>query len=368
MEVKCYCCDNEITKENESEEHILLNAIGGKLKSKTLLCKRCNSNFGESFDSELSKQLLFISSFLNIDRERGNHPPLKGGKTDSGEEIHLLAGGKPIYGKPTVESTKNGNEVVLNIKARSKKELRKILKGLNRKYPQIDIDNIIENSDLETSYLNEPIKITQTIGGDKALNGITKTALNYGVYINKDYEPFKKVIEILKKVEKNLLCKHFYPKNLYRKERQEICHIIHVQSDKRNKNIVAYVEFFSSYSFIILLSDSYIGKKIKSTYCYDLKRKKELKKEINLKITSEEFEKLPTISPDHYPLITEKMDRIVQIGLKEQDKDAISNLTSRCVDEILVKKYGNEPVITERMINELSNLLATEYVKFAYRK
>ncbi|MED4129465.1 HNH endonuclease [Shouchella miscanthi] len=32
--MQCYVCDTVLTRENESEEHILLNAIGGKLKSK----------------------------------------------------------------------------------------------------------------------------------------------------------------------------------------------------------------------------------------------------------------------------------------------------------------------------------------------
>ena len=35
----CYICGKELTKLNESEEHIIPNAIGGKLKSKKLICK-----------------------------------------------------------------------------------------------------------------------------------------------------------------------------------------------------------------------------------------------------------------------------------------------------------------------------------------
>lgn len=368
MNIICYCCEEQITKDTSSVEHILPNAIGGKLKSKKLLCKDCNSNFGVSFDSELSKQLLFLSSFLNVKRDRGNHPKVKGGKTESGIDIDFLSGGKPYYAKPSVKTITKDNEVVLDIMARDKKELKQILKGLSRKHPQIDIEGILSKSIEEKAYLTEPVKVSQTIGGEKALNGITKVALNYCIYNLKDFKPFKRTINTLKTNTKNELCKHYYPeKTLYKKVAQEICHIIHIQSNKHNKNVIGYVEFFSSYSFIILLSDNYTGKNIKATYCYDLKSKKELKKDINLKIASEKFNTLPTITPKYYPIITEKMDRIIKIGLKEQNDKALSNLISKCVDDIWKVKYGHEERVTKQMISELSQHIAMEFVKFMYR-
>lgn len=365
--MKCYCCKNELTNENSSEEHILLNSIGGKLKSKELLCKICNSKFGEKNDSELAKQLSFLSTFLNIQRERGEHPTFKGATTKSGEEIHLLSGGKPYYSKPTVETITNNNETVINISARNDKELKQIANGLAKKYPQVSADDIILNATHKAEYLKEPIKVTQTIGGDVALNAISKIGINYFVYKVKDYESISFIIETLKNETKNDLCKHYYPDKLYKKEPKEICHIIHIESNKRNKNIIAYVELYSSYSFIVLLSDSYNGKNIKSTYCYDLNKKKELVKKISLKVKTEDFNKLPVISLDYCKYISKKMDRIVKIGLENQAANEISSITSRCIDEIFKVKYGHEERVTKQMISELSNYLAVEFVKFMNR-
>lgn len=70
--MKCYVCDKEITSENETEEHILLNAIGGKLKSKKLICKGCNSDLGNKIDNSLARQLNPIANLLDIKRDRGN--------------------------------------------------------------------------------------------------------------------------------------------------------------------------------------------------------------------------------------------------------------------------------------------------------
>lgn len=365
--MNCYCCKKAITKENSSEEHILLNSIGGKLKSYELLCKDCNSKFGDTFDSELSKQMLFLSSFLNIDRDRGNHPILKGAKTQSGEEIYLLSGGKPYFSKPIVETTTRENEIVLNIRARNEQELKQIAKGLKRKYPKIDVDEIINKANHTHAYLNEPIKITQTIGGKDALNAIVKIALNYYIYKTKDYSPVADTIEILKEKTENELCKHFYPKNFYKKESKEICHLVHIQSNKRHKNLLAYVEFFSSYSFVVMLSNNYTGNPINSTYCYDLNHKKISLKKLDLKLSTESFSSFPIISPKYYETITEKMDRIIKMGIEKQNDKEVKSLVSRCVDDILVKKYGHEKVINSQMTQELSSHLATEFVKFMYR-
>lgn len=49
-----------IDKRKCSEEHIIPNAIGGKLKSKELICKKCNSKLGHSMDKELAEQLDFF--------------------------------------------------------------------------------------------------------------------------------------------------------------------------------------------------------------------------------------------------------------------------------------------------------------------
>lgn len=37
MKYHCYICGKEITEENKTDEHIILNAIGGHLHSDTIL-------------------------------------------------------------------------------------------------------------------------------------------------------------------------------------------------------------------------------------------------------------------------------------------------------------------------------------------
>jgi hypothetical protein len=86
----CYVCQTAITPDNFSDEHIIPNAIGGRLQSKDLLCRDCNSKFGSDCDRELVEQLSIVTSFLQVKKHRGEINPIKGGETASGEKYTLV--------------------------------------------------------------------------------------------------------------------------------------------------------------------------------------------------------------------------------------------------------------------------------------
>jgi len=68
---KCALCDDDLTHENETLEHVIPNAIGGRKKISGFICVTCNNETGEHWDSELAKQLNPFSLLFSISRERG---------------------------------------------------------------------------------------------------------------------------------------------------------------------------------------------------------------------------------------------------------------------------------------------------------
>ena len=70
----CALCDMEITEKNDTKEHLIPNAIGGRKKIKGFICNSCNKASGDNWDSELAKQLNPFSLFFGITRERGEAP------------------------------------------------------------------------------------------------------------------------------------------------------------------------------------------------------------------------------------------------------------------------------------------------------
>ena len=83
----CWKCGVEIDSTNRSREHIILNAAGGRLKSRDLLCKSCNSSFGQSFDAVFAKELNFFANLLNITRDEGNPQTIKNVQDREGKKL-----------------------------------------------------------------------------------------------------------------------------------------------------------------------------------------------------------------------------------------------------------------------------------------
>lgn len=71
----CYIFGKEITAENRTDEHIILNAIGGHLHSYTIICKDCNTRMGESADAKLAEDLSFFTDMLKVRKNRQRRIP-----------------------------------------------------------------------------------------------------------------------------------------------------------------------------------------------------------------------------------------------------------------------------------------------------
>lgn len=364
----CYLCDSEFTTENKSKEHILLNSIGGHLKSNSLLCKKCNSKLGHNADTELSNQLSFLANFLQVKRDKGKNQIIKGGKTKEGKEYHITDEGKPILAKPEFKTYQEDNETKYSISARNEKELLVILKGLKKKHPELDLEEVKQKFQPKKQYFNEPLSYNMSIGGEPANKSIVKTAVNFYIHTKSEKKQVEHLFEYLQDKEKLGICKHFYPKkSIYKKESNEIIHLIHLVGIKHSKVLYCFIEFFSSYSFLVKLSDNYIGNSFTKTYAYDLNKNCEVNKSVKLKLTKENINEILNLSKDDFQTITEKLNRILKIAEKKQTNKEISNITKRATEEIFNKRFKHEKIITEEMINEYSKYVATEYTKFVFR-
>lgn len=129
----CYICGKELTKSNESEEHIIPNAIGGKLKSNKLICKDCNNKIGYKSDSKLAEQLNMITNLLNINRDRNNNsiPDIEGLiiNDSNNSEVKITSSGFiNIVTKEDKKADSNKSFIV-----RSKKEALRLLKDFKKK-------------------------------------------------------------------------------------------------------------------------------------------------------------------------------------------------------------------------------------------
>jgi len=268
--MKCYACDTELDSSNRSEEHIIINAAGGRLKSKDLICRRCNSDFGESLDAALSAQLNLLANQLMIKRERGMPQPIVGRQESTGDEMRILADGSVVPNRPKFKITEEGNRVSISCTVRDKAELRMVAAGLVKKYPSLKMEDIIASVSYREEYLEEPLAFRLSIGGQDVFRAVCKCAVNYFVYSQGDVRVIKPLLGYMEGKERKEIVRTHYREGLYELGDNECFHMIHLRGNQKERVLYCYVDYFNVYKHLVLLSDTYDGADINATYCFDV--------------------------------------------------------------------------------------------------
>lgn len=370
----CYLCGDEINAQNESVEHIIPNCIGGRLKSKKLLCIDCNSKMGESLEAIVSKQFHFITNFLSIKRERGETPSIKLKNEDTGEEI-FVDGGFPKHIKPTIEKMKDGK---FRIAARDTKQMREILKSFKRKYPdaKIDIEEIMKNYTVSRHYLNEKYGTSLSFGGSEMFKAITKIAINYYLFSNFNKRHINSLLNqfsITTPFESREIANFYYTNyDIIPKDNDEVLHSIIIIGDRDERLLYGYVELFNFFRCIVLFCDDYDGDNIIATYHYDVLNCITISKSHNLQLTREQIldslDAGTELFKNNISGLKRELNNISKIIEKKQKDNVQRRIIKDVVDDVFdQEKYKDELYITQEMILELSNKLPHEMVKYLFR-
>jgi hypothetical protein len=363
--MNCYICNIEISNDNQTDEHIIINAAGGRLKSKNLICLNCNSSFGEGIDRELAKQLNGMANMLMIQRQRGEPQPILANHLNSGEQYQLGLGGNPALTKPIVSQKLDGQETKIAVRARSEKELRSILKGLSKKYPQLDVEVAMGHAKWRREYFDDEVEVNLEVGGVDVFRAVCKCATNFFVFNGGEASEIRHLIPFIRGAEeRNVVWMHYH--NLYDITPDECFHLIHLVGNVKEQVLYCYVDYFNTHRFLVLLSDGYTGPEIKQTYCFDV-------------VNAKQFEKTILIDYDRQTLLnffinrdvffSEKVNaafqRTLNLGLRRQDKFQRTKILDTAVRETLEK--FTEPTLTEPMINEVIDEIAKKMAMYILR-
>lgn len=364
--MKCYRCGNELTRINKSIEHIFPNGIGGKLKSSKLLCKVCNSEFGSEMDAELCKQFNVIASMLMIDREKGKMPNIKNAKTKSGERYNLIDGiyPQPIAPKIVIDEEKNS----VYISAKDEKELKHIIKQLKKKYPNLDDRELENRFQKSKQYMDETLHLNSNLGGNIFLKAVVKIAISYYLYKTQIISDVKEIIEEIKS-EKEISNKivHFYfPENWQTQYSEtEVSHTILIKSNREKKLLYAFIDLFSTASFIVNLTTNYNGPDVSFCYCYDLVNKKSIEKNIDVSYNGSLEGDLNLLNQRFISIVEQKFNRAMAIADQRQIDFVIKKMIDEASKRTLKKNPEGTP-LTEQMMKEFFNEVVKDAAPFIF--
>ncbi len=187
MSTTCTLCQTALVQKNETREHILPNAIGGRRRVKGFICESCNSETGHVWDAALAEWLNPICAFVGIKRQRGP-VPFQVVPTLDGGQVILNPDGSQSRVKPELSEKTEGNAVSIHISARNDREARKMARGILRKYPQLrdgNVDDLMDNVVHTQEYDNQPMQLVSPLEGIDIERSLVKSALatafDYGI-------------------------------------------------------------------------------------------------------------------------------------------------------------------------------------------
>ncbi len=377
----CYLCDTDLTNAEASEEHIIFNAIGGKLTS-PILHRECNSKSGNEIDSAISEELKFFTNFLN--------PPRRGENQDiilkiDGKEVKRSADGN--LHDISIKKDENGNLKIQLFHSPNSpqkqgqiKLAKKHISNLGKKRGLSDerINEIIKNfqKELETKseIINNPGFTTDfSFNKDGSLFlGLLKIAIGYAVYSGCDKKDLEKSIKILrgKKCKENHanIAWH-YPNDLYPKD--SIYHSLILVGDANNKLLYCFISLYGVIRVFVMLNDCYEGVDFIKNYFHDI-RNQEVRENsvINfVRIQQDDISKILSTDKDYHSSYRDAFSGFMDFFViypKEQVFEAIKTQYTSTINEIATESkivLSKEVFETEFRKKFTSNISALKELK-----
>lgn len=259
-----------LTGKNRSQEHVIPENIGGKLKSKDLICRECNSRFGESIDDALLVRFKIIDMNLDLKKKRKY-------KTNK----------KAIYKGKEYKFDKNGPTKIIEVIEEedkkhyifpSEKSLRAHLEKYNRRLEKlgksVDIEARISNARREREVIDEPFYITSEGDDSETWRCCGKIVYEFLYLINRNYTPsntqFKDFINGDIDEECYPICFGDLNYNPIERDQDKLYHTIVIEGRKEDKILMGYLEIFGAFKTIMIIDDEYVGEDFIRGYCHDL--------------------------------------------------------------------------------------------------
>lgn len=315
----CYSCGVRFDDTNNSLEHIINNGVGGRWRSKWLLCKSCNETFGSTIDQVLNDQLGVLVDHLGVNRQREKDQVVLALKAADGSDKMVEKQLKPMA---KIITKLPGREPIVEYVPDEKFEERIAQKKaqVTKKYR---ISSEAYYTELPTA---EPHKIQNSmsdkevdfgIGGKDSFRSITKMAVNFYLLLKNDIDSVKQAISMIKGEVANEMAFFYYPNPnhyaIHDLGKGEVSHIIHLRGIEERKLLYAYVELFNIQNVLIRLNMAYCGPDINETYAFDLLRGERIDKKVSIRLTKPHFEILHLITLDNRKEIDNRYHRLERI-------------------------------------------------------
>lgn len=361
----CAICGELITEENDSDEHVINEAIGGRLKVKGFLCERCNNGAGHTWDAELASQLHPLSLLFGVDRQRGVTPGLAI-TTTTGEELVIKPEGGFVPAKPSFSRKTTPEGVAIQITARSMKEAKGMVAGLKRKYPNIDVAKILASAQARTAYPKGLVHHRLELGGKISGRSIVKSVLALAHHAGVPVSACSDAVDYLRDAAAKPCFGYYQATDLVSDRPAETpLHCVSVHANPDTGLILAYAEYFGVHRVVACLGRKYAGKRVEMTYAIDPRTAAKLNLSVHLAFSEAEIEAIYDYRMIPDGAVAAAFGKVLPAALKRQFEAEKDRVLTDAV-EFAFANCGAKPgeILTEEHTRNLSRLLVQKMTPF----
>ena len=384
----CGICDELLTDENDSKEHVIPNALGGRCVVRGFLCGPCNNRAGSEWDAPLVTALQHFSILLGVRRARGSVQPAQfdrarysradedsaGGQVPAavfGEEnlenVEMAPDGRVTVANPTYSNVKRNSTHRIRLTCRSVDERDKRLRDLRREYP-----NAVITVSEEGIYVPHFLGWKLEVGGSAQGRAITKAVLALAVEAGVRARDCENATECFKDDGKPCFS-FFYDFDPIKNRVDGMpLHVVYVQGDSTSGQLIGYVELFGCLRFGVCLSTVYAGEQISYSYAINPMTGEEVDVEVEFRCGPEQIRAM--CDGAVFPLVecrkaVEGILPTVQWSMEERERKlVVSEATEYAFYNLDVEEGGLIEPRHARQITELVMEKMTPYLIHAFER
>ena len=265
----CAYCGGDIAATDDSEEHVIPAAIGGRRTVRGLLHGLCNNRAGHTWDAALEKQLRPLALHFGVKRQRGQTLRMAV-TTTAGEAFLLGPGGALDMARPEITRTATPHGENIQVVAGSMGMARQVLEGERRKNPAIDVEATLATAQVRRSYAQGVVRLDLGFGGELAGRSLVKSALALAHDAGLSVDQCGDALTYLRQADGEPCFGYYYTADLVGGRRPDVpLHCVAIEANPRAGLILGYVEYFGTHRAVVCLGRSYTGDAVKSVYALD---------------------------------------------------------------------------------------------------
>ncbi|OQW54877.1 MAG: hypothetical protein A4S14_14590 [Proteobacteria bacterium SG_bin9] len=284
MPKRCRGCDQPLTKDNDSDAHVIPQALGGRLAPRGILCSKCNGVLNDVADLPLVRAFGAWPTLLDVPRQHGKQPS-KMVETRKGYNVSLESDGSMMRRDVVydVAPIPDGHNVVIG--AGHMKTARQLIAKAKAAFPQLDVAEAEKHLKVVALPPDDEIKLSVDFSPQAVFGGILTAVWIFLIHTTgRAFLEFDALLKCIKSMQEHGGTFRYFVEELpgLKGPTVRFGHKVIARSVPATGELIVYVEILGVLKVGGLFAKGLPGHELEHVYAYDLAQKAERSSEFTI--------------------------------------------------------------------------------------